>query len=132
MKIKMKTKVLNVFLIITSLLGYLEWGGGNHIFLFTGEVEIIYKLFTNPVSVIHPFILLPIIGQIVLFFTLFQKTPSRALTYISMAGLGLLLGFMFLIGIFSMNYKIFISTIPFLIVVVLTIRHFRKIKNSNI
>lgn len=114
----MKAKILNFLLIITSLLGYLEWGGGNHIFLFKGETEIIYKLFTNPTSVLHPFILLPIIGQLLLLITLFQKKPSKTLTYISIGGLGLLLGFMCIIGIISMNVKIIASTIPFISIAV--------------
>ncbi|MBA4241066.1 MAG: hypothetical protein C0448_10085 [Sphingobacteriaceae bacterium] len=124
----MKSTNLNLLLIITSLLGYLEWGGGNHIFLFTGEIEIIQKLFTNPTSIIHPFTLIPLMGQILLLITLFQKTPSKILTYISIAGLSLLLGFMFIIGLMSMNFKIIISTIPFIVVSILAIRHYRKIK----
>jgi len=122
----MKLKTLNILLIVTSFIGYLEWSGNSHIFLFQGEAEIIHKLFTNPTSVIHPFILLPLIGQILLLITLFQKTPSKILTYISIVGLGLLLGFMFIIGIISLNFKIIISTIPFLIVAILTIRNLKK------
>ena len=124
----MKSKVINLLLIITSLLGYLEWGGGNHIFLFTGEIEIIHKLFTNPTSAVHPFTLIPLMGQILLLITLSQKSPSKILTYISIAGLGLLLGFMFIVGLMSMNFKIIISTIPFIVVSILAIRHYRKIK----
>jgi hypothetical protein len=126
----MKAKVLNLFLFITSLLGYLEWSGDNHMFLITGEAEIIYKLFTNPTSAIHPFVLIPLLGQILLFFTLFQKMPSKTLTYISIIGIGLLLGFMFVIGIISLNLKILFSTIPFLTIAILTIRHFIKMKNN--
>ncbi len=122
----MKGKILNLLLIITSLIGYLEWGGDNHVFLFQGETEIIIKLFTNPASVIHPFILLPLVGQILLLITLFQKSPSKILTYFSITGLGLLLCFMFVIGLLSMNFKIVLSTIPFMITAVLTIRNFRK------
>jgi hypothetical protein len=122
----MKSKILNLLLIITSLIGYLEWGGDNHVFLFQGETEIIIKLFTNPASVIHPFILLPLVGQILLLITLFQKSPGKILTYFSITSLGLLLGFMFVIGLLSMNFKIVLSTIPFMITAVLTIRHFRE------
>ncbi len=124
----MKNKILNFLLIITSLIGYLEWSGDSHTFLFQGEAEIVYKLFTNPASVIHPFILFPLIGQILLLITLFQKSPSKILTYVSIVGLGLLLGFMFIIGIISLNFKIIISTIPFLIVAILTIQNFKKAK----
>ncbi len=126
----MKSKILNSLLIFTSLLGYLEWSGDSHTFLFQAEAEIIYKLITAPASVIHPFILLPLLGHILLVITLFQKSPSKILTYISMSGLGLLLGFMFFIGIISMNIKITLSTIPFIIVVVLTILHLRKSKKT--
>ena len=117
----MKSKILNFLLIITSLLGYLEWSGNNHIFLFKAEAEIFSKLFTDPISVLHPFTILPLVGQILLLITLFQKTPSKILTYISIAGLGLLLGFMFIVGLMSMNFKIIISTIPFIVVAVWTV-----------
>lgn len=125
----MKSKFLNAFLIITSLFGYLEWSGNSQSFLFQAEAEIIYKIVTIPSSVIHPFILLPLIGQILLLITLFQKSPSKILTFISIFGLGLLLGFMFIIGIISLNFKIIISTVPFLLVVVLTIRNIKKSKS---
>jgi hypothetical protein len=122
----MKGKILNFLLIITSLIGYLEWGKQSQTFLFQAEAEIIIKLFTNPASVIHPFILLPLVGQILLLITLFQKSPSKILTYISILGLGILLGFMFIAGLLSMNFMIVLSTIPFMITAVLTIRHIRE------
>ena len=124
----MNTKILNFLLIITSLCGYLEWSGNNHIFLFNAEIEIISKLLTDPISVVHPFTILPIIGQTLLLITLFQKYPSKILTFISIGGLGLLLGFMCIIGLISLKFKIIISTIPFIIVSVLTIINYRKAK----
>lgn len=121
-----KGKILNFLLIVTSLIGYLEWSRDSHMFLFQAEGEIIRKLFSDPLSVIHPFIMLPMIGQILLAITLFQKKPNKILTYISIGGLGILLVFMFLIGLISLNYKILLSTIPFIVVAVLTVMHFRK------
>jgi hypothetical protein len=112
----MKNKVLNFLLIITSLIGYLEWGGNNGSFLFQIEGEIFPKLFTDPRSVLHPFILLPLAGQVLLMVTLFQKTPNKTLTYIGMGGLGILLLFMLVIGLMGFNYRIIASTIPFLVV----------------
>ncbi len=124
----MKSKILNFLLIIFSLIGYLEWSRNNHLFLFEAEIEIFSKLFTSPKSVIHPFIVLPIISQFLLLFTLFQKTTSKKLTYISIFGLGILLGFMLFIGIISLNYKIALSTIPFIVVSIVTMLHHRKFK----
>jgi hypothetical protein len=124
----MKTRILNLLLIITSLIGYLEWSGDSHAFLFQTEAEILSKFFTDPISVIHPFTVLPMTGQILLLFTLFQKKPGRMLTFIGMGGLALLLAFIFLIGLMSINYKILFSTLPFLTIASLTIRHHRKAK----
>lgn len=124
----MKSKILNSLLIITSLFGYLEWSGSSRSFLFQAEGEIVSKLFTDPISTLHPFTILPLLGQVILLFTLFQKKPSKTMTYISIGGLGILLIFMFIIGLLSLNYKIIISTIPFLVVSILAIRHYRKIQ----
>jgi hypothetical protein len=124
----MKTKVLNGLLILTSLLGYLEWAGNNHLFLFQAEADILTKSITDPKSVLHPFVLLPIIGQILLLISLFQKTPHKALTFIGIGTLGILLAFMFFIGVISLNFKIFFSTIPFLAMAIYSIIYHKKTK----
>lgn len=121
-----KAKILNLLLILTSLAGFLEWGKDSHLFLFQAEAEVISKLFTDPKSVMHPFTLLPLAGQVLLIITLFQAKPNKLLTYISIGGLGILLWFMFIIGIIGLNYKILLSTLPFLIVSLITIRYHRK------
>ena len=127
----MKSKVLNFLLILTSVIGFLEWGKDRKLFLFQAEAEIISKLFTDPVSVIHPFTLLPLVGQIILLTTLFQKKPNKVLTFISIGGLGVLLGVMFVIGLISLKLKILFSTIPFLVIAFLTIRYHRRRKNNE-
>ncbi|MBL0340067.1 MAG: hypothetical protein IPP71_03605 [Bacteroidetes bacterium] len=124
----MKSKILNFILLLTSLIGYLEWGDNRHMFLFQAEGEILSKLVTDPLSVIHPFTLLPLAGQILLFITLFQNKPNKVLTYISIGSLGILLAFMLVVGVMSLNYKIIASTIPFLLVSAITILHHRKNK----
>lgn len=123
----MKSKILNFFLIFTSLLGYLEWGKNTYAFLFQAEFEILIKIFKDTKSVLHPFTILPLIGQLILIITLFQKTPSKILTYIGIVSLSVLLLFMFLIGLMSMNYKIIFSTIPFIVTSILATIHSRKI-----
>lgn len=125
-----KIKILNLLVIITSLFGYLEWGGNNSSFLYETEYDVLAKLFTDPASVTHPLTLIPLLGQILILITLFQTTPNRYLTYIGIGCLGLLLGLMTFIGIIDTSFKILISTLPFLIVSTLAIREFRK-QNSR-
>ncbi len=124
----MKSKVLNLLLIITSLFGYLEWGKDNSSFLFQAEYEILNNLFNNPKSIIHPFILLPLFGQLLLMITVFQKIPSKILTITGIVCLGLLLGFMFFIGVLGLNLKILISTLPFLSTAIIVISSLKKVK----
>lgn len=123
-----KSKILNALLILTSLVGYLEWGGNNHMFLFQAEMDIFNKLLIEPKAVIHPLIILPLLGQLFLLVTLFQKKPRKMLTGIGMGFLGILLVIMFVIGIVSLNIKIILSTLPFMVIAGLTIKHYRKVK----
>ena len=122
----MKSKIINLCLILTSLLGYLEWGGNNNMFLFEGEWQILSQLFTDPLAALHPFTVLPIIGQLMLAFTLFQKKPNRTLTFLGIGGIGLLLLFMFVVGFISNNFKIISSTIPFIITAIYAIKYYKR------
>lgn len=122
----MRRKILNALVILTSLFGYLEWGSGQSMFLFQGEWEVLRRLFSEPLSVLHPFTLVPLLGQVLLIVTLFQKEPSRWLTYIGLACLAVLLLMMVLVGVLGSNFKILLSTLPFLLTAVLAIREARK------
>ena len=126
----MKSKLLNLGLILSSLFGYLEWGDDNSMFLFQGELDVLSKLFTEPASVIHPFTLLPLIGQILLIITLFQKEPGKLLTFLGMGGIGILLLLICYIGLIGPNFKMLFSTLPFLVIGVLTIMHHWRKKVS--
>ena len=128
----MRSKLLNLLLIITSLLGYLEWGGNNHTFLFQAEGDILSKIFTDPTSVAHPFVVLPMLGQFILLFTLFQRVPGKLLTYIAIGCLAILILLIFVIGLMSLNYKMLLSTIPFLVVAVMTIMNYIKLKMNGL
>lgn len=120
-------KALNLILLVTSLFAYLEWGGGNHTFLFQAEMEVMKLLFSKPGSAVHPFTVIPMLGQLILLFTLFQKQPGKWLTYTGLGCIGLLLLFIFIIGIMGLNYKIILSATPFIITAIITIRvHSRK------
>ena len=127
----MKSKLLNLCVLLTSLIGYLEWGRDGHMFLAQGEAEIIVKLFRDPMSVIHPFTVVPFAGQLVLLYTLFQKRPSKILTYIGVACLSVLMLFIFLIGLISLDYKIALSVVPFIVSAVLAVAHQRRIKTPQ-
>lgn len=121
-----KEKLLNVLLVISSLFGYLEWGGDSSSFLIQAEYEVLATLFSDPKSAVHPFTLLPLAGQVILILTLFQKKPSRILTILGIAFLTFLLGFIFIVGILGANFRIVFSTVPFLVLSAIAVYGIKK------
>ncbi|MFY8005339.1 MAG: hypothetical protein ACOVNR_10850 [Chitinophagaceae bacterium] len=122
----MKKKILNGLIIVSSLLGYLQWGGNNSLFLAEAEWQIFKNLFTHPTSVMHPFIIIPLIGQVLLFITLFLQQPKKLLTIIGVSSVGLLLFLMLFIGIIDTNFKILISVTPFWVLVIFRFTVFKN------
>lgn len=117
----MKQKIATLFLVLASLCVYLEWGGHQSTFLIWAEAEVFKKLVTNPADVLHPLILLPLAGQLMLIASIFTKTPRRWLTFSGLACLGLLPLFVFVIGLISLHYKIVLCSLPFMACAVHTI-----------
>lgn len=124
-------KLLNILLIVTSLIGYLEWGNNQHMFLFQVESDILFGRPANSDTFLHPFVLMPLLGQLILLFTLFQKTPSKALTYIGLFSLGFLLLLLFFIGITGPNFRILLFSVPFIVTGVLVILANKRKKPSR-
>ncbi len=66
-------------------------------------------------SIRHPLLFLPLAGQLILLFTLFQRTPNRKLVWVSIFLLGTLVVMILLAGILSLHVTIVLSTMPFLV-----------------
>ncbi len=111
-----KKRILNLLLIVTFQFGYMEWGGGNSSFIYQAAAAIIRNAGDDPGAFLHPFIIIPLGGLVLLLVTVFQKKPSRRLTLIGLGSLSVLMLFLFLIGLISLNTKILLSTIPFLVI----------------
>ncbi len=112
-----KQKLWMLFVILSSLGVYMEWGKGNHIFLLHAELDILKKMVTNPASVIHPLIIVPLVSQLLLAIALFQHQPNKILVSMSVLGIGLLLLFVLVAGVLSANYKMIVSVLPFFVAV---------------
>jgi hypothetical protein len=124
----MKGKMLNTFLLISSLFGFLDSGQNRKMFLFQIEAEIFSKVFKDPISLIHPFIILPFLGQVFLLLTLIQKNPGKIMTYIGIGGIGIIMALVLLVGSLNFNLWVISSTIPFFAISYFTISYNRKMK----
>ncbi|NUM30954.1 MAG: hypothetical protein HUU47_01365 [Bacteroidetes bacterium] len=124
----MKFKLYLVFALFASLVGYLEWGNNN---AFIYEIEFLFfsKIFTNPISVIHPFTVIPLIGQILLIILIFKNKPNKPLTIIALTSIAILFLMILLTGILSQNLKIVISVVPYFVFCILVfLLIFKKLK----
>ncbi|MEY8847581.1 hypothetical protein AB9K26_02130 [Psychroserpens sp. XS_ASV72] len=122
----MRTKALLILAILASLLGYMEWGQNNTAFVLEAEYQIIKGLFTDITSVIHPLTIIPLIGQLLLMFALFQKSPSKRLIYFGLIAIGILYIILLLVGLIAMRFTTILSTLPFFIILILLIRQLRQ------
>ena len=119
-------KFLNICLLLSSLIGYLEWGKGNHAFIFQTEYDLIFGASHGSATYMHPFVLLPLIGQLLLLVTVFQKIPSKVLTITGLICLSLLMLFIFFIGLLSVNARILVCSLPFILAGIFVQRYNRK------
>ncbi|HRO42773.1 MAG TPA: hypothetical protein PL009_08050 [Flavipsychrobacter sp.] len=117
-------RTLNLALAFTSLCVYLEWGKDNSTLLLFAEAEVIKRLFTDPSSALHPFTIIPLLGQLLLLINTGRRRPGKLLTYIGMACIGILVLFVAFIGVLALNIRIVASTLPFLITSVIVLRYY--------
>lgn len=116
-------RLLNIGLFLSFLIGYLEWGKQNHTFIFQAEYELFSKISESPLTFLHPFILVPLCGQILLLYLIIKDSSNKRLTMITLASLGVFMLFLLFIGLLSMNFKIILSILPFLIIAIIIIRN---------
>ena len=128
----MKIRILTICLIIFSLFGYLEWGEGSHQFIFQMEGEVLGKIVTDITSILHPLIILPLIGQLLLLYSLVKPNAKSWILYLGVGGIGLLYTMILIVGILSANFKIIISALPFLITAFILVYVKIKAAKSNL
>ena len=99
-------------LLLCTLVPYLEWGKTQSAFLFEIEWLVIKSIFVNPFSIVHPLILLPLFGQLlILVFGVFITRFYPVLFGIILVSALILL--ILFVGIFSLNILVVVYCIPF-------------------
>lgn len=109
-------RIINLLIILTSCLCYLEWGGGQSAFLVEMELLLLSGQTSSAGDFTHPLIFLPQVGQLLVLIALLQKTPNRRLTTVGLALIAVLLLLVSVVGLIELSPRIFGSTVPFLAV----------------
>ena len=108
-------------LFLSFLICYLEWAGNNSGFIFQLEYQIFEKAF-NGSSILHPLIIIPFIGQMIILVSIFLPKPNKKLILFGTISLGILVLMILLVGILSTNIRIVLMTIPFFVFAFLVIK----------
>ena len=119
-------KFLSILLLIAFLFCYMEWGKTNTAFVFETEYYLFVKTTDTRSSFTHPLILIPLLGQLCILFSLFSKRRSKILVFAGMILMSVLVLFIFLAGILSLNVKMISSCLPFILLSIALIRIYRK------
>lgn len=119
-------QLLNIALLVAFLICYLEWPPHHSMFIFQAEYEIFSKTKSLIDNLTHPIILTGLIAQLLLLIAALKNNFNKKLNTLGVLLLGIVVLFFFFVGIFSVNLKISISTLPFLAFATLYFVKFRK------
>lgn len=107
-------RLLKLAILLSSMLCYLEWGQSNSSFLFEVEYAVL-SMSTSADSFMHPLIILPLIGQVMILISMVMRGHSKRMTNLGIVLLGSLVVVILFVGLLSLNPRIIVSTIPFLV-----------------
>jgi len=110
----MKLRLINILLLTGLSICYLEWGKDQSGFLLGMEYEIFTGSHHSLQSFTHPFILLPLAGQLMLLCNICLRRPRKWLTIAGILLPGLLVLMILLVGMLAKSPEIIASTLLFL------------------
>lgn len=125
-------KLYTSLVLVTSLFGYLEWGTDQSQFIWEIEWMLLSELPGSLQNFAHPLIVIPLIGQLLLIFSLIQKTRKKWVDIFSVSTTSILFLMFVVAGSASQNWKIILSTLPFFIADYLFLRSGAKLNRHLI
>ena len=117
----MQTKYFHPLILTGILLAfsfcYLAWGKDQSAFIFQMEYTLITE--KNAQNFVHPVILMGLAGQLLLIYAAIKPTANRWFAFFGIIMLSVLVGLFFLVGCLSLQIPIILSTLPFILLVIL-------------
>jgi hypothetical protein len=108
-------RILIVLLLLSFQCCYLRWAGGHAAFIFQMEYELLFSNKVSASSFLHPAILLPLSGQVLLLISLFQHPPRRWFVIAGIALTVLLVLLILLAGLLSKDMVMILCCLPFIV-----------------
>ena len=124
------TRLINIGLLLSFSICYLEWGGGNSSFLFQVEYVLFTKQADFLATITHPIIMFGLIGQLLLIISLIMSTPKKIINHIGVLMLSAIVLLVLVAGLLSFNIRIVASTLPFISLSVMYVIYYRRLRRQ--
>lgn len=110
-------KLINLGLFLSFFLCYLEWGGGQSIFIAQAAYELVFVqgLSWNWNTALHPVILSAILGLLALLYSAVVNKPIPWVNVLGVTLLSAVVLLFFLVGVLNLNVRMIGSNLPFLV-----------------
>lgn len=118
--------ILGVAVIISFSICYMEWGGGNKAFLAQAEYDLLFKHKDILQSLLHPLILSGLTGQLLVLYNAFVPYKRRWPLLTASLLLSAVPAMIFLSAVLSMNIKMMLSVIPFVMFNIINLLYNKK------
>ena len=124
-------KLINLGLFLSFFLCYLEWGGGQSIFIAQAAYELVFVQGLSWNTALHPVILSCILGMLALLYSVVVNKPNRWVNVLGVVLLSVVVFIFFLAGALSGNVRMIGSNLPFLVLAGVFFVGFFREKNSK-
>lgn len=108
-------KLINLGLFLSFFLCYLEWGGGQSIFIAQAAYDLVFVQGLSWNTALHPVILSCILGMLALLYSVVVNKPNRWVNVLGVVLLSVVVFIFFLAGALSGNVRMIGSNLPFLV-----------------
>jgi hypothetical protein len=106
-------RLFAILCLFSTFIIYFEWGTDQQEFLIEMEGEVLLKSLEQPKSVLHPLIIFPLIGQLLLVYIAIYPQARRILPILALSLFGILVFFVLLAGVSGGNTKMILFALPF-------------------
>ena len=106
-------KLFNISLLLAFLLCYTEWGKGQSMFIGGAVVELLFRK-PRLENILHPVILCGLTGLLLFLFCAFSNRSVKWINHLAVIACGLVVLLFLVVGLADKNWKIILSTLPYL------------------
>lgn len=116
---QLSARTIAALLLLSPLIVYLQWGKNQSEFLLHAEITVFKTLLSQPQQLNSPFVILPLLGQLLCLPNLILMYKSTKLLVLAAVLLSSLIVMVLFVSVITLNILSFVSVLPFIVSVTL-------------